>query len=400
MNALIGIAIAIVGLSILVIIHECGHYFAARAFGMRVLRYSIGFGKTIFKYKPEGSPTTFQVAMVPFLAYVEIDGMNPFAELDEDDPAIFPNQSAFARTITLAAGPFANYMAAVALAFVIGLIGWPAGMVSMADPAHPVAQRGIPGPMTVGGIVDGSPAAKSPMKPGDIIVEANHEAIKNIEDLIRVTKIRGAMPTEYIIERDGKKIAPIIITPDNVDGVGRIGVSAHIEPVYVKMGVAEAAKASVVYPWRITLFQITSIGNMVKKRTSEGLGGPVAMVQGLSQAAKAGLVHFLTAIMLLSVALGFFNLLPFPALDGGRLLFVFYEFVTRRKPNEKVEAVIHGVALVFLLTLMVFVTFRDISRLVEPSDDKIESGQVEKPADSGQKSNSKKTPAFDQNTKE
>ena len=135
----------LVGLSILVITHESGHYLAARAVGMKVLRYSIGFGPTLFKHKPKGSDTTFQVAAIPFLAYVQIAGMNPQEDVDEDDPEIFPNKSLFARAMTIAAGPAANYLAAVVIAFFIGLVGWPSWVETiLAEPvvAHEVQEDG------------------------------------------------------------------------------------------------------------------------------------------------------------------------------------------------------------------------------------------------------------------
>ena len=121
-SVLFKVLITVIALSVLVIIHEGGHYLAARAFGMRVLRYSIGFGPTLFRYQPKGSPTVFQVAVIPFLAYVQIAGMNPHEEVDPDDPEIFPNKSLFARIATIAAGPIANYGAASLLIFIIAVI--------------------------------------------------------------------------------------------------------------------------------------------------------------------------------------------------------------------------------------------------------------------------------------
>src|SRR5262245_36827955 len=109
--------IAILGISFLVVVHETGHYVAARAFGIRVLRYSIGFGPVVFKYQPRGSPTIFQICAIPFLAYVQIDGMNPAEEIDPRDPSLFPNKSVLARIITIFAGPFANYIAASLICF-------------------------------------------------------------------------------------------------------------------------------------------------------------------------------------------------------------------------------------------------------------------------------------------
>jgi len=145
-SVLFKVLITVVALSVLIIIHEGGHYLAARAFGMRVLRYSIGFGPTLFRYQPKGSPTVFQVAAIPFLAYVQIAGMNPNEEVDPDDPELYPNKSLFARATTIAAGPFANYLTASLIVF--GL-----GVTDSLPPMQPAE------PMEVGHVVPDSPAA-------------------------------------------------------------------------------------------------------------------------------------------------------------------------------------------------------------------------------------------------
>ena len=119
------VLLAILGLSVLMIVHEGGHYLVARAFKMRVLRFSIGFGPTLFKHQPKGSPTIFQVGAIPFLAYVQIAGMNPHEEVDPNDPELFPNKSLLARVLTIAAGPIANYLLASVVVFFLAMNSWP-----------------------------------------------------------------------------------------------------------------------------------------------------------------------------------------------------------------------------------------------------------------------------------
>ena len=145
-SVLFKVLITVIALSVLVIIHEGGHYLAARAFGMRVLRYSIGFGPTLFRYQPKGSPTVFQVAVIPFLAYVQIAGMNPNEEIDPDDPELYPNKSLFARVTTIAAGPIANYLTASAIVFALGV-------TNTLPPKQPAE------PIQIGQIITHSPAA-------------------------------------------------------------------------------------------------------------------------------------------------------------------------------------------------------------------------------------------------
>jgi regulator of sigma E protease len=109
-----------------------------------------------------------------------------------------------------------------------------------------------------------------------------------------------------------------------------------------------------------TIEQLSAIGRMIRNRTTEGLGGPVAMATAVTAAAEKGVGEYLTMLMIISVALGFFNLLPVPALDGGRLGFLAYEVITRRRPNERIEAAIHTVGILVLLLVLVAVTYRDI----------------------------------------
>ena len=165
-------------MSLLVIVHEAGHYVAARAFGMCVTRFSIGFGPTLVSYKPRNSPTTFQICAIPFLAYVMIAGMNPAEEIDPNDPTIYPNKSVFARIVTIFGGPFANYLAASLLVFGLGLFyGWPD-----AKPTEP---------MVIDTIEPGSPAAQAGLQAGDVMVEADGRAIRNVEQLIEATAPRA-----------------------------------------------------------------------------------------------------------------------------------------------------------------------------------------------------------------
>src|ERR1044071_5956919 len=113
----------ILGLALLMVVHEAGHLIAARAFGMRVLRFSIGFGPTLWRYQPKGSETIYQVALIPFLAYVQIAGMNPFEDVDPDDKGSYANGSLVARISAIVAGPLANYLFASVFFFAALMIG-------------------------------------------------------------------------------------------------------------------------------------------------------------------------------------------------------------------------------------------------------------------------------------
>src|SRR5215813_4199278 len=115
--------IAALGLALLMVVHEGGHYLAARKFGMRVVKFSIGFGPTLWRHQPKGSPTVYQIAIIPFLAYVQIAGMNPYEESEPNDAGSYANASLWGRIVTIAAGPLANYLFASVLLFAAYTVG-------------------------------------------------------------------------------------------------------------------------------------------------------------------------------------------------------------------------------------------------------------------------------------
>jgi len=347
---LVSVLVGIFGISLLVIVHEAGHYLAARAFGMRVTRFSIGLGPVIVSHTPKGSDTTFQICAVPFLAYVMIAGMNPAEEIDPKDPGLFPNKSVIARIVTIFGGPFANYLAASLMLFFMALFAWRV-------PA-PVTE-----PMQISGIEEGSPAAKAGLLPGDVVVEGDGKPIKNVKELIEVTRQRAGKPTVYVVEREGKRLQPFTITPNSNGERGVIGVTPVVKTIITQLPIGEAAYKAVILPYLFSIENLSGIWSLIQRRTTEGVTGPVGMVKLVAQQGEKGILPFLDILIAISVALGLFNLLPFPALDGGRLVFLGYELITRRRPNERFEATVHAVGILFLLGVIALVTLRDVVRL-------------------------------------
>jgi regulator of sigma E protease len=338
------IILAVLGISLLIVVHEGGHYLAARAAGMRVTRFSIGFGPALIRFQPQGSPTVFQVCLVPLLAYVIIAGMNPAEQVDPNDPELFPNKGLFARIATIFAGPFANYLTASLLIFGLALLAWPEEVPTE--------------PMTIASLASAMPAAKAGLKIGDVIVKANGETVRNVDDLIRITKPRAGRATEYVVDSQGT-IKTVTLTPVRQEDRGVIGVVPKTERRYQSMPVLDAARAAVVLPYRLTELNLRGIVDLVRRRSTEGIAGPLGIGKIMVQHAEQGAAAFVDILIQISVALGMFNLLPLPALDGGRLVFLGFEMITRRRPNERVEAIIHTVGLLFFLALLVLVTFRD-----------------------------------------
>lgn len=344
--------ITIAGIGLLMIVHESGHFLAARATGMRVLKFSIGAGPVLFRRQAVGSSTVFQVALIPFLAYVQIAGMNPFEENDPNDDGLFDKKSVLARSFVIAAGPIANYLFASLLVFGIALSG---------RPFYDLTPE--PGRVVVTSVAESSAAAGAGLATDDVILAVNGRPTPDAEAIIAVTSSRPDRPTVYRIERDGV-VRELTITPRRQGDVGRIGAGLGAERTVVpSSSFVDAGRLALVFPAELTMIQFQAIGRAIREKTTREFGGIVAMGRASMEAAEEGASTFLMFLVFVSVALGFFNLLPFPALDGGRLVFLLIEVVFRRRVNQRIEVSMNAIGMATLLTLMVLITFQDIARL-------------------------------------
>ena len=336
--------IAILGLAVLMVVHEGGHYLAARRFGMRVTKFSIGFGPTLWKHRPKDSPTTFQIAIIPFLAYVQIAGLNPYEEIDPKDSESYANASLWARIVTIAAGPLANYFFASVLMF----FGFLLGGNQVIDETS----------MRVNIAPDG-PAAQVGIQKGDRIVAVNGEGIRDWNHLKQVV---GAHPGEKVdveIER-GAEHLHLFPTPIAAEGdtKGKILVGPYTS--WQPVTASQAAVLSVTEPPKVVYNLVKGLARMIAGKEKPELSGPVGIVKETASAAKSGAHVYLKLLGALSAYLGGFNLLPMPALDGGRLLFLLFEAASRRRADAKVEAKVHAIGLLMFLTLIAFVTYTEI----------------------------------------
>lgn len=337
------VLLAIVGVAVLMIVHEAGHYFAARKFGMRVITFSIGFGPSLWSHQPEGSPTVFQVGIIPFLAYVRIDGMNPFEESDPEDKGSYQNASLWARIVTICAGSAANYVFASMLIFLGLMVGGKreydeASMRLDIDPSGAAAEAG--------------------MINGDKIVRVAGVAVHNWNELPEQIGKHGGQEIELEIERDGA-LQTLKITP-KPDSEQRGKIRVRPASTVVPVPVGEAFVSSLKAPPMVAYGLFQGLAHMIIKRETPGVSGPVNIVKDVATAVEMGFSDACRFLGHLSAYLAVFNLLPFPALDGGRLLFLLYEAIARRKVNAKAEALVHVAGLLMFLTLMAVVTFKEI----------------------------------------
>jgi regulator of sigma E protease len=336
--------IAVLGLAVLMIVHEGGHYLAARRFGMRVVRFSIGFGPTIWKHQPKGSPTVYQVAIIPFLAYVQIAGMNPYEEIDPKDPGSYANASLWGRTVTIAAGPLANYLFASVFIF-LGLIVGGERVPDMTSMKVDVDENGA--------------AAQAGIQNGDKIVAVNGANVATWDDLKKAISAHPGEEIDITIDRNGqtdhKMVRPAPAGDKNAGKI-MVGPASNVVPV----SIGKAAKLAVIGPPIVVYGTVRGIARLITGKEKAEVSGPVGIVKETAKVAKNGAGELFQFLGALSAYLGAFNLLPVPALDGGRLMFLAAEAVSRRKPDAKVEARVHAIGLLMLLGLIAVVTYADI----------------------------------------
>jgi regulator of sigma E protease len=335
--------VAALGLALLMIVHEGGHYLAARRYGMRVVKFSIGFGPRIWHKQPKDSPTTFQVALIPFLAYVQIAGMNPYEDNDPSDKGSYANASLWARVVTIVAGPLANYLFASVLFFGALLVG-----VTTADEA---SMKIVPQP-------DG-PAARAGLVENDKLLAINHQPVHDWNELSKAISAHPGEPIDVELDRAGKDMH-FSVTPraKGQHDSGRI----LVRPIkkIERLGVRDAAIQSITRPPQVVVGLVVGLTRMILRKDKVEASGPVGITKDMAAAAKDGTGDYLFILGVLSAYLGGFNLLPVPALDGGRLLFLGAEAASRRKPDRKMEARVHAIGLLMMLALIAIVTVTDL----------------------------------------
>ncbi len=344
----------------LVFIHEMGHYLAGRIFGVRAETFSIGFGKELFGWT-DRLGTRWKVAALPLGGYVKFKGdMNP-ASTPTDEwlalPAEERNQTfqakpVWQRFIIVAAGPFTNFLFAI-VAF----------MAIFAINGYPTATA------TVGSLLPNSPAASSGLQPGDQIVAVNGSGIDTFADLSSYVSLRPNTEMELTVVRGGEELAVTMTSAEetvrdefgNSARIGRLGIApgagASLErlPPHRLFGAAVNRTVDTVESMVVALGQVITGTRSVKE-----LGGPLKIAEVSGQQASLGWLPFFWLMTVVSINLGFINLLPIPLLDGGHLLFYLIEGVRRKPLGPAAQEWAFRTGLMVLLALMIFITFNDL----------------------------------------
>lgn len=340
------IVLAILAFGALIAFHEFGHMWVARRMGMRVERFSIGFGPALYAWRR--GDTEYVLSALPLGGYVKVSGMATEDEVDASDPASYANKPAWKRFLVIAAGPFANYV----LAFAIGVPLLMAGS-TVADPSP-----------RIGAVVAGSAAERAGLQPGDLITRIGDVELSRFEEIPKaLAQANGpgdARPLPLLVQR-GDEAQQLTITPMKDGDHLLLGVR-NAEMPRAGMGFVAAVPQALRNIHAQNMGTIDMFGKMITRERKAELSGPLGILSMTAEQAERGALHFFMTVWFISIAVGFFNLLPIPGLDGGRLMFLMYEIVARRRVNQQIEGRIHFAGILALLVLIVVVSYGDIMR--------------------------------------
>ncbi|MDE2335323.1 MAG: RIP metalloprotease RseP [Rhodospirillales bacterium] len=342
----------VVLLSILVFVHEYGHYFVARSVGVFVETFSVGFGPAIVSWK-DSAGTIWKIGCIPLGGYVKLHGHDP----NEPDPEVraawmagrtFHEKSIARRAAVVAAGPIANFLLAMVVFTTLFM----------------TAGREIPQPV-VSTVAAGSPAAAAGFAKGDRIVAIAGARIADFGALQRVIAGHPGKPMAFTVERAGKQLTLEATPAARNDGAGKVGYLGIGTSVFKaqRLGPVSAVRASAIASWSIAAATLHAVGSMVSGQGAKDLGGPLRIAAISGQAAQLGFANFVSLIGLLSVNLGLINLFPIPVLDGGHLLFFAFEAVRGRPLTQQAQEWGLKTGLALIGALFVFATWNDVRAL-------------------------------------
>lgn len=340
------ILIAIILFSVLIIFHELGHFLLAKKNGIRVHEFTLGLGPTLIGFKK--GDTKYCLKLLPF------GGSCVMGEDEEsDEPDAFNNKSVWARIAVVAAGPIFNFI----LAFLFAII-----IIACEGYDEPKVQQVTPG----------FPAEEAGIEPGDTIIKLNNDRIRVYREISLFVAMHQKETVDVVYERDGKRYETTLEPKlDEESGNYYLGFSSNGQRTKGNvLKVLQYGLREVEY-WIETTFK--SLGMIFRGKVSaDEVSGPVGIVSAIGdtyeQSKQDGLyyvvLNMLNFAILLSANLGVMNLLPIPALDGGRLVFLFIEAVRGKPINREKEGLVHFIGFALLIALMIFILFNDIRKLI------------------------------------
>lgn len=331
---------AIVIFGLLIFFHELGHFLVAKRVGIGVIEFAIGFGPRLISQ--QSGDTVYSLRVFPLGGFVRLVGEDPE---ESDEEGSFQNKPVWARFSVIAAGPIMNFILAVLLF----------SLIYFAFLGVPVA-----GSTVIGAVMEDGRAEMAGLQPGDRIVSIAGERVDDWGQL--VARIHAHPDEEIAIEfeRDGQ-IRNVSVVPerDPQTAEGRIGIQQQTVMFAPLLSLRAGVEHTI---WFIRLFA-TSIMQMVTGRAAPDVVGPVGIIRIVGEVAKTGVVNLMSLAAIISLNLGILNLLPIPALDGSRLMFLLLEGVRGRPIDPQKESFIHFIGFTVLILLMIVIAYRDLTRL-------------------------------------
>ena len=365
MNYLIPFLILIM---IVVFIHEYGHYYFAKRYGVGVTDFSIGFGREIFGWNDK-SGTRWKICWIPLGGYVKFFGdRNVFSQSEqqevinkyneEDRNKLFILKPLYQRSLIVAAGPLANFVLAIIIFSIINMF---------------VGKDFTPA--VVNEVQINSPAYEAGIKKNDKIISIDNNNVQSILEVSTFINTSTAEIIEFTVLRNNQEVT-LYVKPNLVQSKDSLGNSVKKRMIGIKLsplnnefekqrlGPAEAIYHSIKEVWFVSVTSLKYLGNMlIGSADTSQLGGPIRIAKITGQVAEYGVVPFLSIMAYISISLGLINLFPIPMLDGGHLMFYFFEKILGRPLSQKTQEGFFRIGLFLLFSLMFFATFNDLKDL-------------------------------------
>lgn len=341
----------IVAIGILVLCHEFGHFIVARFFKIRVDGFGIGMGPKLYAWKR--GDTEYRINALPVGGYCKMAG----EEDNFEDPDGFFAKAVVPRFLVVFAGPFFNLLLALVIFCFAGMtMGIPS------ETSHSVVWE----------VLKDTPAEKAGVKADDLLMKINGQDIKKVQDVQNFIRSHPGERLMLEVERHSKKViigVTAAVFDDNGKKIGRIGIKFGPKPVFVRTGVVKSVSWGLEQTYQLSVGIVQALATMLARlivhhEAPKEIGGPVAIAQMAGRSAETGIRYFILFIAMISINLGIINLFPFPALDGGRLIFLAAEMVRGKKLDPKKENVVHLVGFALLMLLMVGLVYKDIMQLL------------------------------------
>ncbi len=353
---------------VVVFIHEYGHYYFAKKYGVGVTDFSFGFGKELFGWNDK-SGTRWKICWIPLGGYVKFFGdRNVFSQADqekivnkyslEDQKKLFVLKPLYQRAIIVAAGPFANFLLAVAIFLSIYMF---------------VGKDFTPA--MINEVQNESPAQVAGLKKNDVILEIDGNKVKSILDVSKLIIMSTSEFIDFKVSRFENELI-LKVKPNVVDAEDNIGnkvkkrmVGIKLSPFnneinHVKLGPAKALYYSLSEVYFVSISSLKYLGSIITgSGDSSQLGGPIRIAKITGQVAEFGFIPFLSMMAYISISLGLINLFPIPLLDGGHLMFYGFEKILGRPLSQKTQEGFFRIGMFLLLFLMFFATFNDLKDL-------------------------------------